>query len=95
MKTECTQNELRFQTPGRRDVRMRFDGGQITSDGGFALLAAVDQRVRATERFAACFADHRAPERVDQPRLPRALILGRTRAYRSGARIRCCAADQT
>ena len=83
MKAECTQNELRFQTPGRRDVRMRFDGGQITSDGGFALLAAVDQRVRATERFAACFADHRTPERIDHSLLDlvRQRILGIAAGY--------------
>ena len=65
MKTECTERELRFEGPGRREVRMRFDGGPITSDGGVALLSEVDRKLEALARFAACFQDHRDQERVD------------------------------
>jgi len=63
--TECTQRELRFQGPGRRDVVARFDGGDITSDAGVMLLAEVERRTEILGRFASCFIDHRRPERIE------------------------------
>jgi len=63
--TECTQRELRFQGPGRREVVARFDGGDITSDAGVMLLAEVERRTGILERFAGCFRDHRRPERIE------------------------------
>ena len=65
MKTECSERELRFEGPGRREVVLRFDGGAITSDGGVPLLSRVDRRIGALDRFAGCFRDHREPTRVD------------------------------
>jgi hypothetical protein len=41
-----------------------FDGGVITSDAGALLLGATDRAIRLISRFAACFRDGRAPERV-------------------------------
>lgn len=63
--TECTQRELRFRAPGRREVVARFDGGDITSDAGGLLLGEVDRRIGLLEGFAACFSDHRDPSRVE------------------------------
>ena len=63
--TECTQRELRFRGPGRREVVGRFDGGDITSDAGVMLLQQVEERTGILKRFAACFRDHRRPERVE------------------------------
>lgn len=63
--TECSQDELRFRAPSSHELVARFDGGDITSDGGSLLLRAADDRLRAMERFAACFRDHRDPNRVE------------------------------
>ena len=49
---------------GRRKFEGRFDGGQITSDGGLVLVREVASRLRLFERLAACFRDHRDPRRV-------------------------------
>src|SRR5438874_6255349 len=47
-----------------KPVHVAFDGGQLTSDAGILLLAAVEQRLGIAERLAACIEDPRAPERV-------------------------------
>jgi len=48
-----------------RSVVAAFDGGAITSDAGALLLGATDRAIGLVERFAACFADGRAAERVE------------------------------
>ena len=67
--TECTPTELRAKAPGRREIVARFDGGDITSDAGGLLLAAVEERRGILRRFASCFVDHRCPERVEHTAL--------------------------
>ncbi len=62
MRTHCITIDLANQ--GRRQVRARFDGGRMSSDGGALLLQAVDQRIGLTRRLAACFVDHRNPRRT-------------------------------
>src|SRR5277367_3932354 len=47
-----------------KPVHLRFDGGQMTSDAGILLLAAVEQRFGIATRLADCIEDPRAPERV-------------------------------
>ena len=47
-----------------KPVHIGFDGGQMTSDAGILLLAAVEQRLKIAERLAACIEDPRDPERV-------------------------------
>ena len=42
----------------------RFDGGQLSSDGGLLALREVERRLDVAERLAACIEDPRAPERV-------------------------------
>jgi hypothetical protein len=49
---------------GRRVVAS-FDGGTITSDAGTLLLGATDQAIGLVQRFAACFTDERAPDRIE------------------------------
>ena len=39
----------------------RFDGRQISSDGGGLLLRGVDRRLRLLDRLAGCFEDRRDP----------------------------------
>ena len=65
MHTECTQTSFGFHPLGRRQVVARFDGGDISSDGGGLLLRAVENRTRIVRQFAACFVDHREGERVE------------------------------
>jgi Transposase DDE domain group 1 len=47
-----------------KPVHVGFDGGRLTSDGGILLLAAVEQRLKISERLAACIEDPRDPDRV-------------------------------
>jgi len=65
MKTECKPDQLEFEGVGRRRVVATFDGDHVTSDGGLLLLYEVAQRIGLFEKFAACFQDHRAPNRVE------------------------------
>ncbi len=58
-QTECSGNELRFQGVGGREIVARFDGGQLTSDGGGLLLLETERRTRILERFVGCFRDYR------------------------------------
>jgi hypothetical protein len=65
LKTECNETTVEFQALGRREVVGRFDGGQITSDAGGVLLREVEQRTGILRRLAACFDDHRDPQRIE------------------------------
>jgi len=67
MKTECNQRTFHFHRAGRRQIRARFDGGHISSDGGGALLGQVEQITGIVRQFAACFADHRDPDLIEHP----------------------------
>ena len=42
----------------------RFDGGQLSSDGGIVLLRQVEQRLGVADRLAACIKDPRAPDMI-------------------------------
>ncbi len=77
MRTHCITIDLANQ--GRRQVRARFDGGRMSSDGGALLLQAVDQRIGLTRRLAACFVDHRNPRRCEHSlqRWPRVRVVVR------------------
>jgi hypothetical protein len=56
---------LEFARVEGRAVVAGFDGGTITSDAGTLLLSATDRAIGLVRRFAACFADQRAPEQVE------------------------------
>ncbi len=45
----------------------RFDGGQLSSDGGVVLLREIEQRLRVADRLAACIKDPRAGSDHTQP----------------------------
>ena len=42
-----------------REVRVDFEGGALTSDGGVLLLGELERRRQILTRFAECFEDHR------------------------------------
>lgn len=65
MKTECTPNQLEFHGFGKREVVGRFDGGQISTDGGGLLLREVEQRTGLLRRLSSCFTDHRDESRIE------------------------------
>jgi hypothetical protein len=57
------------QNLGGRELVWRFDGGDITSDGGALLLQQLEQQTGIVRRFAACFTDYRRAEQVEHPLL--------------------------
>ena len=65
MKTECKSNQLKFHPLLSRDVIAKFDGGNITSDGGALLLREVEKRTHILKRLSQCFKDYRSPSRIE------------------------------
>ena len=63
--TECSEGSFEFQGPGRREIVGRFDGGDITSDGGVVLLGEVERQTGILEQFSYCFEDHRDARRME------------------------------
>jgi hypothetical protein len=63
--TQCSPSEFLFQELGSRDVVGRFDGGQVSSDGGGLLLREVEGTFRFIEQFAGCFTDHRDADSIE------------------------------
>jgi Transposase DDE domain group 1 len=57
------------QKLGGRELVFRFDGGDITSDGGVLALQKLEQRTGIVRRFAACFEDYRSANRIEHPLL--------------------------
>ena len=47
----------------------RFDGGDITSDGGVLVLKKLEERMGIVRRFAACFSDYRKADQIEHPLL--------------------------
>jgi hypothetical protein len=64
-QTECSVEQLSFQGVGKRQIVARFDGGQLSSDGGGLLLRETERRTDLLKRFAACFHDYRNPLLVE------------------------------
>jgi hypothetical protein len=65
----CSQLTLNFPLLSRKPLQVDFTGGRLSSDGGLVLLAQLDQKLRLTERVAACLHDPRLPERIHHPLL--------------------------
>lgn len=65
MGTDCNAGELVFEGFAGRQVVGRFDGGEVTSNGGAPLLREADRAIGLTARVARCFRDDRNPAFVD------------------------------
>ncbi len=63
--TECTQVQFPFEAHFSRQVVGRFDGSQMTTDGGGLLLRQTDRKIGLLRRVAGCFTDARDPQRVE------------------------------
>ena len=48
---------------GKR-IEVKFDGGLLSSDGGILALREIEQRLRVSDRLAACLVDPRNPELI-------------------------------
>jgi hypothetical protein len=55
------------QNLGGRQLVWRFDGGDITSDGGVLTLRKLEERTGIVRRFAACFTDYRKADQIEHP----------------------------
>src|SRR5678815_3622680 len=51
----------------KKRVLADWDGGELSSDGGWLLLALADQRLRLTERLAGKIKDPRDPAKISHP----------------------------
>jgi Transposase DDE domain group 1 len=67
METQCNATSLDFPSLGHRRIRADFRGGTITTDGGALLLRHIEHLTAIIHQFAACFTDHRDPERIEHP----------------------------
>lgn len=47
-----------------KKVVARFDGGELSSDGGVLVLREVEQRLGVADRMPACIVDPRAPDQI-------------------------------
>ena len=65
MNTECTAEQLKFHSLGRRVVVGKFDGGKISSDSGGQLLREVEQGTHILKRLAGYFVDHRNVAQIE------------------------------
>ena len=83
MSIECIQAGLDLGRSGGRKLVGAFDGGAITSNGGVALLAGADRKLKLAERLAACFMDYRVSEAITHtlPDLLRQRIFGLALGY--------------
>lgn len=65
MLSECSAKSFGFARVELRSVVSAFDGGAVTSDAGGLLLGATDRAIGLTDRFAACFSDHRRTDLIE------------------------------
>src|SRR4051812_16215173 len=64
VKVEPTPSLAGLSPVSGKPIIARFDGGQLSSDGGLLALREVERRLGIADRLAACIDDPRAPERV-------------------------------
>lgn len=64
MKDDSTGQSVLFAELFDKPLVAQFDQPHGSSDGGAVLLKACDERLRLTERLAACFRDERQPGKV-------------------------------
>jgi hypothetical protein len=65
----ASQSHLTLPLGPRKPVRVDWEGGELSSDGGWLLIAGADRALRLTERLAAEVHDPRAPAQLRHSRL--------------------------
>jgi hypothetical protein len=61
---DCTLKQLEFEPFKRRRVEAKFDGGEVSSDGGVLLIRKLERRLGLIEAVARALADPRDPGRI-------------------------------
>ncbi|MGJ7460868.1 transposase, partial [Halomonas sp. MA07-2] len=61
--TKCTIPSASFPRCKGRQITARFDGGDVTSDGGILLLRQLDREMGLTRAIARQLSDERDPQR--------------------------------
>jgi hypothetical protein len=61
----CTAHKVPFSKFKRREIDVRFDGGDVSSDGGLLLLREVERRLGLLKEVAQILPDPRNPALVD------------------------------
>lgn len=81
--TVCNPELFEFPAVKRRAVQASFTGGDVTSDGGIALLRQVDRKLGLTKQLARVLPDPRNRSRVVHPlrSLVRQRIYGLAQGY--------------
>ena len=59
----CTVTQVPFAKLGRRVIDVRFDGGDVSSDGGLLLLRQVERQLGLLKAVAQVLPDRRNNER--------------------------------
>jgi len=62
-----SQRTLALPLVPKKAVALDWDGGELSSDGGWLLLALADRQLQLTERLAAALEDARDPTRIQHP----------------------------
>ncbi|MDF0676327.1 MAG: transposase [Nitrospira sp.] len=85
MATECIP-QLMFEFHSKMKTVARFDRAHASTDGGVALLKAVDERLQLTQQLAACLPDRRDPDKIWHAMrdLLRQRLFGLARGYEDG-----------
>ena len=65
--TKCTEPAIEFQGLGRRKIRVDFEGGNVSSDGGGLLLREVERKRGWIRGLGECCTDTRSPAWVEHP----------------------------
>jgi hypothetical protein len=60
----ASQLTLTLPLVPKKAVALDWDGGELSSDGGWLLLALLDRQLELTQRLAAVLTDHRDPDRI-------------------------------
>lgn len=79
----CTATQVPFARLGRRKIDVRFDGGDVTCDGGLLLLRQVEQRLGLLKAVARVLPDPRYPFLVEHTteQLLRQRVFGLCQGY--------------
>lgn len=79
----CTVPQAPFPKLGRRTIDVRFDGGDVSSDGGLLLLRQVEQRLGLLKAVAKVLPDPRDPALVEHTteQLLRQRVFGLCQGY--------------
>jgi DDE family transposase len=75
--TVCNPELFQFPAVKKRTVNASFTGGDVTSDGGIALVRQTDRRLGLTKALAKALPDPRDPDHIEHP----LLALVRQRVY--------------